>query len=416
LETGFERSVSREPLTVAWISDFPVEWLAEVPAPLRGLPRRHPATWQMVLLSEFQKEPALRLHVVLLRSRIERSFRFEQGGTTFHVLKAPAWARLASLFWADTLLIRAALKRVEPALVHAWGIEKGATVIGPRLGYRCVTTVQGLLGWYKTQVPLPRYDQFLEPLERRSLPRARVVTTESRVAVQFLRERYPGLDVCQAEHAPNRAFFQVRREPVAQPAHFISIGTLGHRKGTDLLLKGLDSLVGKLPFRLTLVCGPEQGYLDTLRAETSPALWERVEVKTHLLPHEVASALARPTMLLLPTRADTSPNAVKEAVVAGVPVVASDVGGIPDYVFPGENGLLFPRGDLAAFIQAVTAACAHPRFGAGLVAPETLTKVRDYLSPARMAENFMAAYRRALADRVAKPRTSADANARSEKM
>ena len=81
---------------------------------------------------------------------------------------------------------------------------------------------------------------------------------------------------------------------------------------------------------------------------------------------------------------------------AGVPVVAASVGGIPDYVVPEKNGLLFPAGDLEAFIRAIQSACAHPLLGRGQVDPETLAKERDYLSPERMARNFLAAYETAL--------------------
>ncbi len=102
-------------------------------------------------------------------------------------------------------------------------------------------------------------------------------------------------------------------------------------------------------------------------------------------------------MLLMPTRADTSPNAVKEAVVAGLPVVAATVGGIPDYVVQGKNGLLFPAGDLEAFTQSIRSACAHPLFARGQVEPATLAVERDYLSPEMMAKNFLAAYETALA-------------------
>jgi glycosyltransferase involved in cell wall biosynthesis len=98
--------------------------------------------------------------------------------------------------------------------------------------------------------------------------------------------------------------------------------------------------------------------------------------------------------LLLPTRADTSPNAVKEAVVAGVPVVASRVGGIPDYVFPGENGVLFAPGNKSEFVDAIRAATRHPLFSRGLVSPESLARNREYLSPARMAERFFSLYNR----------------------
>ena len=51
--------MTKKVLNVAWISDFPVEWLPDLPEPLRALPRRHPATWEIVLLSQFEKDPAL---------------------------------------------------------------------------------------------------------------------------------------------------------------------------------------------------------------------------------------------------------------------------------------------------------------------------------------------------------------------
>ena len=134
-----------------------------------------------------------------------------------------------------------------------------------------------------------------------------------------------------------------------------------------------------------------------LKPAVSQVLWPRVEFKYHLLPHEVAKELESATVMLLPTRADTSPNAVKEAVVAGLPVVASNVGGIPDYVFDGKNGLLFPPGDLPAFVHALRSACVHPLFRRGAVEPEALARARAYLSPELMAANFLKAYEAALA-------------------
>jgi glycosyltransferase involved in cell wall biosynthesis len=97
-------------------------------------------------------------------------------------------------------------------------------------------------------------------------------------------------------------------------------------------------------------------------------------------------------MMIFPTLADVSPNAVKEAVVAGVPVVGSAVGGIPDYVVPGHNGILFRAGGLTEFIGAIRAACRHPLFSRGMVEPETLARMRDYLSPALMGKRFLEIY------------------------
>ena len=82
-----EKTIRRDAVTtVAWISDFPVEWLPDLPLPLRSLPKQHPGTWQMVLLSELEKNPALRVHVLILRKQIEKNFSFERNGVVFHIL------------------------------------------------------------------------------------------------------------------------------------------------------------------------------------------------------------------------------------------------------------------------------------------------------------------------------------------
>lgn len=387
----------KQPLTVAWISDFPIEWLQDIPEVVRALPRRQPATWQMVLLAEFEKNPAIRTHIIVLRRSIARNFSFERNGTVFHVLKATGKQRLVTFFWLDTLLIRRVCRSIRPDLIHAWGSEKGASLIASRLPYPYVMTIQGLFAWLKQMVKLHPYAQFVEWVERISLNRAKVVTTESNFAVRFLAAHFQNPNILQAEHAPNPIFARVARRPVTLPINLLSVGTLGHMKGTDLLFAALDRIGVEIDFKLTIITNPNPRHIELLRATVSERTWLRTEFKHDLLPNEVAAELATATMLLMPTRADNSPNAVKEAVVAGVPVVASKVGGIPDYVIHGKNGLLFPTGDLEAFTQAIRSACAHPLFGCGRVDLETCSEKRNYLSAELMAKNFIAAYEAALA-------------------
>ena len=215
--------------------------------------------------------------------------------------------------------------------------------------------------------------------------------------MQFLKTHFPKPKVFQAEHAPNPVFRGVVRRPRTHPIQWVSIGSLSHLKGTDLLLAALDGLTAEMDFTLKIITNPNPQQIASLRATVSEKTWQRIEFVHDLLPRDVATELETATMLLMPTRADNSPNAVKEAVAAGVPVVASAVGGIPDYVVPGKNGVLFPPGDLEAFVQAIRSACAHPLFRQGLVEPETLAQQREYLSPELMAKKFLAAYEAALA-------------------
>jgi len=200
--------------------------------------------------------------------------------------------------------------------------------------------------------------------------------------------------VHQVEHAPAFLFQNLERRPVTKPLQFLYVGAITRLKGSDLLLRALDQLRPELEFKLSVIGFGEPDYLAQLKATATPALWERITLRHGLTQAEVAQEMGRSTMLLFPTRVDNSPNSVKEAVVGGLPVVASSVGGIMDYVLPGRNGFTFPADNLDEFLKALRAAVAHPLLGEGKVDPETLTRMRDYLSPRLMREKFLRIYAR----------------------
>ena len=264
--------MAKRPLTVAWISFFPLEWLPDAPEPLRQLPREHPAPWQRLLLDELKGRPELKLHVFSVRKHFPRSWSFEQPGVTFHCVKVPA-LRSLSLYWGDTVLLRRRLRAIQPDLVHAWGSECAAALVASRLGYPYLVTMQGLLGWIKQDAglrPTQRIEALLEPF---GLRRASLVTAESNFAVGWLRERYPHLEVLQIEHAAHWLFHRLERRPQTRPIEFCYVGNFCRTKGADLLLLGLDKLRAELDFKLTLVAPPDPRFLAGLKSATSAALF-----------------------------------------------------------------------------------------------------------------------------------------------
>ncbi len=387
--------MGQPPLKVAWISYFPVEWLPEIPEPLRDLPKLHPAPWQRVLVNEFQKRPEVKLDILVVRKHFPSHFTFQCGGATIHCLRAPQGWRRPSLFWVDTLLIRRCLKQVEPDLVHAWGTEDGAALIASRLRTPFLVTVQGIMQWCLQEMKKTADLRLAVVLERIALRRCHMVTAESNFSVNFLRQHYPHLEVHHVDVVPDTLFNRVERRPELRPMRFLFVGLLDVPKGGDLLLRSLSRL--DLEFRVTVIGRPEQPFQRNMRAELGDQLWSRIDFKQNLTSELMAAEFGRTAIMICPTRVDTGPMVAKEAALAGVPVVGSSTGGIPDYIVPDKNGLLFPSGDLEGCCRALKMAIKHPLFSRGEVDAATLSRVRDQLAPSRMAQAFYDLYQQTAA-------------------
>ncbi len=77
-------------------------------------------------------------------------------------------------------------------------------------------------------------------------------------------------------------------------------------------------------------------------------------------PSRVAAELASADIMLFPSWTEGSPNAVLEAMAAGLPIVATHVGAIPDLVIEGKGGLLRDPRDIDGFVRAVRALAVDP--------------------------------------------------------
>lgn len=73
-----------------------------------------------------------------------------------------------------------------------------------------------------------------------------------------------------------------------------------------------------------------------------------------------ASFFAALDLFVMPSRSEAWGLAALEAMAHGVPVIASDAGGLPEIVEPGNGGWLVPSGDVAALARAITMAAADP--------------------------------------------------------
>lgn len=147
-----------------------------------------------------------------------------------------------------------------------------------------------------------------------------------------------------------------RRFP-ARPT-IISVSNMRRGKGHDVLLAALPQVLARVPqASLVLVgTGPLRGEIES----TIETLDLRESVEVVGAVDDVWPHLARANVMVLPSLTETSGIAAMEAMAAGLPVVASRVGGLPELIEEGRSGLLVPPQDPGSLAEALVKVLEDP--------------------------------------------------------
>ncbi len=151
------------------------------------------------------------------------------------------------------------------------------------------------------------------------------------------------------------------RSALEIPSESIVVATVGRLtavKGQDTLIRAIAECLrqGEKVFLLILGEGELRSDLEALSAELGIA----EAVRFLGWRPDVASVIDACDIFCLPSLNEGMGKAIVEAMAMGKPVIASDVGGIPDLVIPGENGILVPPGDSNALAKAILNLRDHP--------------------------------------------------------
>ncbi|SFW29884.1 glycosyltransferase family 4 protein [Nitrosovibrio sp. Nv17] len=149
--------------------------------------------------------------------------------------------------------------------------------------------------------------------------------------------------------------------------------------------------------------GPQHRFLAGLAAELGVV--DAVTFTGRVDNAGMAEIYRRADIMINPSLADNMPISILEALASGVPVVSTDVGGVPHLVTHGETALLVPAGDHSAMADAVLALLGDPG-RAERIRAAGLVAVRRYAWP-QVRPRLLEVYAGALEQRTAGSREDA---------
>jgi glycosyltransferase involved in cell wall biosynthesis len=301
-----------------------------------------------------------------------------------------------SYLWSAIPAARTLLRAHRYDIVHIYfSLPTGALIPALPLGdIPVVVSLRGsdVPGYDERNPRLVLAHRILRPLTRWIWRRASRVVPVCDSLGELARDTLPSLEYSVIGNGVDLDLFRpgtpvVARDPA--PVRCLAVGRLIERKGLADVLRAW-SLLPRGRYALEIAGGgPQDSALRALATELGVSA--DVHFSGPLSRDEIAARCRSADMFVLTPYEEAFGNVFAEAIAAGLPVVASNIGAIPDLVQHAENGILVPPGDASAIARAVRELGDDPARRAE-IATRNRGRAESILSWDTAADRYLALY------------------------
>jgi glycosyltransferase involved in cell wall biosynthesis len=256
-------------------------------------------------------------HAEMLANQLENAGHSVTKMQTPHIpiknLKNPSFAMLGT--------IKGILNRENYDIVHAFNIPS-AFAMRYAKGKKKVLSVHGIFSEQVTSIHSKTVSSIAANTESKVLKWADKLTTDSKITQKIYKEKL-GFDFNYLPSAIDTNKLDNIENVTKLEKQIIYLGRNSYEKGFDILKKIESELNGNIIYCTDL-------------------LWEDAMIE-----------LKKSSLLVVPSRMESLPTNIKEAFYFKIPVIAIDVGGIPELITNDYSGILVPSGDNKKLVTAI---------------------------------------------------------------
>jgi glycosyltransferase involved in cell wall biosynthesis len=334
-------------MRVLWICGLPRVVQEQVFA---GQDHGAQSAWSWVI-AHLPSPNQVELHLACLWPGGNKRRVIEYKGTKIYLLPSPRHGRAMLFFQRDTSYFRSLFEELKPDLIHGWGTEDSYGLVARKLApFHHVIGIQGLINAYQKYLPKSYRTLLVKATERLTLKKARNVVAESQYSLNSAAPLCPSAVKRVIEH-PLRHEFLDSQPSDATARTVLFLGSIEERKGiTDAI--SAFSQVAPEDWNLHVVGAgtPEnESRMNTFVRKRDIAARFRHSRKLDT-PHLI-TAMQKGSVFLLPSRIDTGPTALKEALTMGLWPVCYDNSGPGEYIRKYAFGSLAKDQDMPSLCQ-----------------------------------------------------------------
>jgi glycosyltransferase involved in cell wall biosynthesis len=354
----------------------------------------HFGTAPEALLQGFAQMPELEVHVVSCAQQPMKSPEKLAENIRFHSVYVPKAGWMRTSYQGCVRAVRRKLKSINPDIVHGQGTERECAVSAVFSKFPNVLTIHGnmrLIAEVNKAKPFSFF-WLAAQLEKVTLPRTRGVVCITRYTQDAVKDLVQKTWI--VPNAVDESFFSVDGEPDAS-CTILCVGLVCYRKNQNAFIKALDPLAARGKFRVLLLGGvnKEEAFGSEFLELVAQRPW--CEYGGFANRENLRKHFKTASLLVLPSLEDNCPMVVLEAMAAGVPVVAANVGGLPDLIEGGKNGIFCDPLDAATMRNGVSRLLENSQL-AHEVAATAKARARERFHPLVIGRRHVEIYREVL--------------------